>query len=738
MFRSFFFNAVAILLGLAFLLSTASSGRSDEISTDLLIVGGTESGWGAAIQAARMGMKSITIVHDGNWLGGQYTEQGLACVDENKGVGLEGWGPDWHPMKRAFHRFGLFKELIDRIESHNEIKYGSKMPGFPMHGPTTFRPAEAERIFRDMLQPYVQSGQVQVEQNWVAHSTMMVDDGRTLVGMEFRSLKDPLHELIVHAPLTIDASDWGDAIQLSGAEYEVGPDPRSRYGEPGAPEQTASLPPNEMNPITWTMIVEQGGNGAPITAPAHYDQRQHYRGSTLAEAEFRALLWDRPVRYAPLVPWPPDGETAARQGTISTMRRIVEGSTSTDGRTSALLCFGNGQDYPLERLPHHVVTLLEKTEAGASMKNIVRMTPEQRQIVFDDAKAHSLGLLHYLQTYAHEKMPYKQNSLLNFHLSREFGTADHLPPKPYIRESLRLKALYMMREQDGRNTDGRTKDDAREAFARVLYPDGIFCWQFHYDFHRTGRAYLQSEGDRGPWAEYAKPGRENQTVSDRSLFPWRSLLPEKVDGLIGAQGNLGYSSIVSAAIRLHDQRIHIGQAAAATAALCWKHQKQPRELVWDRSHLEEMRHALCGGTEGVPILLWPYRDLPTEHVAFVAINRLAARRLLPMTRREVDFVPDAPATEKWQQAVVKLCTDYDVKLDFNSDAKFTRGEFARQLWEQIKTQSPPPWPRVNSDDADADGVTDVQDPLPFNASNSSWLNENALVPDAFPQEAFQK
>jgi hypothetical protein len=36
----------------------------------------------------------------------------------------------------------------------------------------------------------------------------------------------------VKAALTIDASDWGDVVQLSGTEFEVGPDPKSRYGEP--------------------------------------------------------------------------------------------------------------------------------------------------------------------------------------------------------------------------------------------------------------------------------------------------------------------------------------------------------------------------------------------------------------------------------------------------------------------------------------------------------------------------
>ncbi|HRH98765.1 MAG TPA: FAD-dependent oxidoreductase, partial [Prosthecobacter sp.] len=158
---------------------------AESIQTDLLIVGGTESGWAAAIQAARMGVKSITVVHDGGWLGGQYTEQGLVCVDENKGVGKVGWGPAWHPMKRSFHRFGLFKELMDRIEAFNTQKYGSPMPGKPMHGPTTFRPAEAEAIFREMLQPYFASGQVKLHLNFIPVGTMK--SANTVTGMTFRS-----------------------------------------------------------------------------------------------------------------------------------------------------------------------------------------------------------------------------------------------------------------------------------------------------------------------------------------------------------------------------------------------------------------------------------------------------------------------------------------------------------------------------------------------------------------------
>ncbi len=694
-------------------LLLSSLAAAETLQTDLLIVGGTESGWAAAIQAARMGCKSITVVHDGPWLGGQYTEQGLVCVDESKGAGKIGWGPDWHPMKRSFHRFGLFKEPMDRIEMLNTKKYGSPMPGKPMHGPTTFRPAEAEGIFREMLQPYIASGQVTLKLNHIPVAALK--SGGAVTGMTFRSDKDG--ELEVKAALTIDASDWGDVVQLSSTEFEVGPDPRSRYGEPNAQEDISVNPPNEMNPITWTLIVEESKDETPIPQPPHYDERRYWGTTQFGKKEASKLKWERPIRASNMAPWPPKRRESARQGTILSMRRIVEGTKSADGITSALICYSNGQDYPLERLPKHVSDALETTERGAAMKNLVLMNREQRQIVFEDCKAHSLGLLHHLQTTVHDRAPDKTNSLRRYHLSTEFGTPDHLPMKPYIRESLRLRALYMMRQQDSLVEDANPKS-VKETFAKVMYPDGVFAWQFHYDFHDTGRAYLKAEGDSGPWTHYGKPGRDIHHLSERSVFPLRSLIPVKMDGLIGAQGNVGFSSIVSSAIRLHDHRIHIGQAAAALAVLALKHQTQPRDLAWNRAHLEAMQHALCGGTEGVPMLLWPWRDLPADHAAFVAINRLSARGLIPATRDEVDFQPDAPATKEWRDEVLKRCIGYDFNLLVGD--KLTRGEFANALWNAIKEQPAPEWKRQKPDDADADGIADLDDALPFSVDTRSW------------------
>lgn len=718
-----------LLMPMLVLLLGAATLFAQERQTKLLVVGATESGWAATIQAARLGVESITLVHDGNWIGGQFTEQALACVDENKGVGKVGWGVAWHPMKRSFPRFGLFKELMDRIEVFNTAKYGSPMPGRPYHGPSTFRPVEAERIFRSMLQPYVDSGQVELLTGLYPVRANVDRSAETprLKGLWFNNIvSNPQvfteDELYVAAEMTIDASDWGDAIQVAGADFECGPDPQSRYNEPSAPKDLSSNPPNEMNPITWAMIVEESDVETPVEKPWHFDDRNYPRATFFSLEAFGHLKWDEDnPGLGAIKHWPDHLESSPRQLSVYTVRRIVDGLQSPTEKTLILLNYMNGQDYPLERLPKHVADALESMEPGCSSKNIVRMNRKQRDIIFLDAQRHALGLFYHMQNFVHEKAEDRTHSFRKFRLSEEFGTANNLPPKPYIRESLRLKAQYMMREQDGRNRDGITKTSATERFASVMYHDGLFAWQFHYDFHRTGRTYLANEGESGPWIDYHKPNRHTKFLSDRSVFPLRSLVPIRFNGLIGAQKNVGYSSIVSAAIRLHDQCIHIGQAAGAIATISLRTSVAPREFAFRADLLERVRHALCGEiarSKAVPILLWPFRDLSPNDPAFVAINRLAATGALPIEATEIDFHPDRIADESWRNSIVTLTKS--VKLIGSStpvpnDASLTRGEFCVQWWGTVRDLPNVPFSRVWPTDADGDMIPDTDDPLPLKA-----------------------
>jgi len=661
--------AVALLVGLTCCLEvqpTTAAEPAEVLEADLLIVGGTESGVAAAIQAARMGVRSIVLVNDIDWLGGQFTAEALGAIDENRGRS----GTNDTPFPRS----GLFKELLDQIEAHNTAKYGQPRPGNTVVK-STCRAADTEKLFRRMVQPYVDAKQLRIIGGFYPIGAVHADEGKRLAGLRFGPTTGTAAPFTVRAKLTIDASDWGEAIQLSGAAYEFGPDLKSKYDEPSAPTDRAKYPVTDMNPITWCLVVVESAEEKPIPRPERYDERRYLMTTRLTLAEYRDVGWAHKRLFSPEFPQPEF---------LYTARRLVDrhGHKLKTDRDVILLNFPT-QNYPLDRLPQWVVDELEKTEAGAASKNIVQMTRAQRQIVFSDAKRHALGMLYHLQTTVHDRLTpeQRQRSFRRFALSDEFGTADRLPPKPYIRESLRLKALHMMVEQETLRDDPK-----QDRLARVLYPDGVGCWQFEYDFHPTGRAFHPKEGVAGPWECFGKPGRGWGPYSDRALLPLRSLVPEKIDGLLGAQKNLGFSSIVSAAVRLHDQSMMVGQAAGATAAVCLRHGKQPRQVPASAELLAEVRSGLCSRLDrGVPQALWPFRDLEPAHPAFEAVNLLAIRRGLPSQREDIDFQPEPPATDEWRAAVVKLslATKQTEKAIAPPAGALTRAEFARQWWQAI-------------------------------------------------------
>ncbi len=673
-----------VALGMFWLLPpwlTICDAGAEIIQTDLLVVGGTESGCAAVIQAARMGVKSITLVNDIQWLGGQFSAEALVAIDENR-------GPTGYGHGVPFPRSGLFKEVVDRIEAHNLATYGRARPG-NTRVITTCRPVDAEGVFRDLIAPYISSGQVRIVSGFYP-VTASVDKNR-LVAITFRATQQDHLDVKVVAKMTIDASDWGDAIRVSGAAYEFGPDLKEKYDEPLAPTSRDGYPVTDMNPITYCMVINETDEYRPIPAPPGYDRRNY--------ADHRYPR-DPMFLYA--------------------SRRVIDryGYPEINHPDVLLLCFP-AFDYPLDVLPGSVAKALEATEAGASKKNIVDMTRQQRQIVFDDAKQYSRGFLYYLQTEVHDSMDDQTHSFRRFQLSDEFGTDDRMPPKPYVRESLRLKAMYMMRQQDTTGHGRRATN-----YATAMYHDGVACWQFEYDFHPTKRRFSDHGNPDGPWTNEFREGRTwGPPYSGPCLFPLRSLVPEKIDGLLGAQKNLGYSSIVSSAVRLHDQSMAIGQAAGAVAAISIQQEIQPRDIPYDRSLLSQVWQSLCARHDrGEPLTLWPFRDLTVDHPAFEAINLLAARRALPVAFDETDFRADEVATESWKQAVVglSLATKNVVQTPIPPGGELTRGDFARQWWRTIERLPERPFQRQEPNDADSDGIADRVDPLPFEPTSSTW------------------
>ena len=668
-----------LLLACIVFMFTRTAIQAAEIETDILIVGGTESGCAAAVQAARMGVRRIVLVNDIEWLGGQFSAEALGAIDENRAHGYDGTVP--------IPRSGIFREVIDAIESKNAQLYGGiKRPG-NTRVITTSRPIVSEGVFRALLKPYEDSGRVTRYSNYRVDSVRM--NGDRVDAVVFESIDADADPLTVRAKLTIDASDWGDVIRESGAAYDFGIDTKAEYGEPAAP--SSNEPITDMNPITYCMILVEQDNQSLYPEPEGYDPRS-----------FTGL-------------WGWISEAWAYES-----RRLVDGKGFDEIDHPDVLLINNPDiDYPLDIHTHAVATALEATEPGASKKNIVQLTPKQRQIILDDAKLRTRQYYFYLQS----NFP-KFRKLV---LSDEFGTPDSLPPKPYIREGLRLVAKHVVKEQEVLGFQSRSN------YATAMFHDGVFSWQFEMDYHPTARKWLTTDGDKGAWeAVFRGSRRFGRGGTGRVMFPVRGFVPERVKGLLGAQKNLGYTSIVSSSCRLHDQSTAVGQACAAIAAVSLQRDIDPGDIPFDNASLAAIWSGLLDDKQGVPVAIWPFADMDPLDDGFVAVQQLALRRLFPLRAGDTSFRPDNKLDARWAAKVLKTATEsgYDIPQLVIADLA-TKRDFAVALWQGIASQPLPDRERKSDTDADADGIPDDQDALPFTPKSASWsvLPELDGVPD---------
>ena len=343
---------------------------AQSIEADLLVAGGSEAAVAAAVQASRLGVGRVVLVNDIDRFGGQFSNEGVGPADER--VLMKGRSVN-------FPRSGMMLEVVRAMRVHNLRTYGMEMPGNCWSGTDTIEPGPAARIFEDLLSPEVKAGRLRVFRGY-APETVHADGGR-VTGVRFASASGGA-PLEVRARLTVDATDWGDVIRLSGARYYAGVDPRGRFGEPSEPEEIGPTERQEMNPITWTMTLRETAEERPLAAPppgyepASYSRRDIWRDSGVYHETYQ--------RDNPPTPY--------------SQRRLVDRlHYGFPFGTEAIQLNSTGQDYPLCNLPPRVVSALERLEPGASRKNVVDMTPAQRQIVLDDAKAHTLGYLYFLQ-----------------------------------------------------------------------------------------------------------------------------------------------------------------------------------------------------------------------------------------------------------------------------------------------------------------------------------------------------
>jgi len=210
-------------------------------SCDVLIIGGSSSGSSAAIAAARMGAKVI-VVESSPMLGGMLTAQGVSATDGNYNLK----GGIWSEFRDS---------LVARYGSSDALRTG-------WVSEIQFEPHVGDEIFKNML---AQAGDAYVRYGF--HVTSALMEGQTVKGAEFRNMSGK--RLRVKAKVTIDATDLGDFLPLSGTPYRIGMDSKAETGEEAAYDEADST----IQDLTLVGILKDFGPDADktIVKPEGYD-----------------------------------------------------------------------------------------------------------------------------------------------------------------------------------------------------------------------------------------------------------------------------------------------------------------------------------------------------------------------------------------------------------------------------------------------------------------------------------
>lgn len=235
----------AFILCLSWFLLQELGAQERQLQTDVLVIGAGTGGTAAALQSARMGVKTI-LIDPGQWLGGMLTAAGVSCTDGN----------DQLPS-------GIWEAFRQALYQH----YGRKKLNSGWVSNTCFEPSVGDSIFRSW---------VLKEKNleWLTGYTQIevIQQKNRIKGAVFRQ-KDGKDIIRIHAMRIIDATELGDLMALSGTAYDLGMDEPKESGESQAREKN-----NIIQDLTWAAVLKDYGPGTDhtIPRPASYDSTLYY------------------------------------------------------------------------------------------------------------------------------------------------------------------------------------------------------------------------------------------------------------------------------------------------------------------------------------------------------------------------------------------------------------------------------------------------------------------------------
>ncbi len=364
-------------------------------NVDVLVVGGGSSGVMAALQAASMGAK-VLLAKECEWYGGMVTSAGVSCLDGNEGA-LGG---------------GLFGRFRAAMEQH----YGGPAKvrtGWVSN--TCFEP----QVAAAWLAKQVAESKVDVLPG--ARLTRVLREEDRVVGATFQSGSDAVE---VRAKVTIEATEYGDVLDLGSVPFRLGRESLLQTGELHAPVE----PDDEIQDLTMVATLRKSKEGPAkrVPLPKGFDMVRFHSSTAV-----HAPNLDPEHLNHKLHSW------------------------------AGFLNYGRlpGGDFMLN-WPFHCNDYPAQGLFGS---------PEDRAATIAAAKQRTLAYVHYIQTeLGHPEWGIAEGV---------YPTADHLPLIPYVRESRRVVPVRWLREEDVVPEEGMEHN--------AVHPDGVAVGDYYLDHHHA-------------------------------------------------------------------------------------------------------------------------------------------------------------------------------------------------------------------------------------------------------------
>lgn len=490
-----------------------------ETSADVIVYGSTPGGFCAAIAAAREGA-SVILLEPTEHVGGLSTG-GLSHCDSNqmRRETLMGLFDEWHTR--------IVKDYTDRglpAPYNAAIKDSAKW---------TFEPHVAMRVTMSMLQ---EAG--------VVLRTSCYLKSVTKHGSRITSIVTKKGTF--HAKVFVDGTYEGDLMAASGVDWTIGREGRDEFGESYAGKQ---FPKKEMNINGF----DENGSLLPLVTTS--DAGNSEAGDmNIMTYSFRLCLTRDPAKSVSM-PLPAKYDPArfelARRALKAGIRGIgfdlyplpgvkLDGNNSIGGQISFGLIGACNSWHSAD-------------EAG-------------RAKIWEDHKQYTLEFLYFLQTDT-AVPPDVRSKFADLGLCKdEFGATEHFSPALYVRESRRMKGMYIISQKD--ILDSPKKDDP------------IAISSFPIDSHDCQRVALKDGGviNEGTIFPVRVPGTP---VGYAYHVPYRSVLPKpgQCTNLLVPVA-LSCTHVGISSLRIEGAWMAIGQGAGIAAALSAKRGVDVQELQY--------------------------------------------------------------------------------------------------------------------------------------------------------------